>query len=574
MISTLSIERKTAIAFVIVAIILLMAPNIVWSLNEHTPSALVEGLLIPSVLILAFFAILGRSIWLACLVLVPFTALSPAETFYIAAYHHPSSDQILATVFATNPRETLEYFGDGLWLLLFCMITALALALVGTWLAKRSKLTWTHRSRVWVLAVALGTPVAACITAFFSVPAGAQSPLHIVAVEVGALGDSLEAGYPFGIILRVVKYYKAWNAMYASAAAHDGFRFHATRVQIPPKRQIYVLAIGESSRRNHWQLFGYGRDTNPELSQTANLVPITNMITSWPTSITAIPLILTRKPITSAAMSWNEASIQRAMQEAGFETWWISNQMPIGKYDSPVSVYALEAQHYMFLNRATFASAGGYDDVLLRPLTDVIGNSRGDLFIVLHMMGSHLRYDGRYPPSFARFKPIFIDQTTEVVDGERMRNSYDNTVLYTDHVLTQIITILRDSDSVSALFFESDHGETLPTPTCSRGGHGISSRYDFEIPAFFWYSDQYAQTFPDRISAIRSNAAQSTLSADTFETLIDMTNITYPGRDASWSLLGDKWHFHPRIVNSLEQIDFDTAQEGKGCGTLMSPTGK
>jgi glucan phosphoethanolaminetransferase (alkaline phosphatase superfamily) len=332
-----------------------------------------------------------------------------------------------------------------------------------------------------------------------------------------------------------------------------------------------VLVIGESSRRNRWQLFGYDRPTNPELSRTSNLVLLPRMLTSWPESVSAIPLILTRKPITSMSPDWKEASILRAMQEAGYSTWWISNQLPIGKYDSPVSSYAYEAQHVEWVNHASWTAPGSYDEDLIQPLRDALGDSDKDLFIVLHMMGSHGRYDYRYPPSFKRYVPVYSDHNSSEQAGIRLGNSYDNTILYTDHVLAQIISVLRDSNAITALWFLSDHGETLPTTTCDRAGHGVGSRYDFQVPALFWYSDAYAMQFPQRIANLKANAGKRTLSADTFESLIDMTGVTFPGHDETWSLFSPRWHYRPRIVNPIWQTDYDKAVFGKHCDIVLPP---
>ena len=227
-------------------------------------------------------------------------------------------------------------------------------------------------------------------------------------------------------------------------------------------------------------------------------MPLTNLDSSWPESITAIPIILTRKPITETKFTWwKEASILRAMKEAGYETYWISNQQAIGKYDSPVSTFAFEAQHDEFLNHVSWSAPGSYDEDLLQPLRDALHDSNGDLFIVLHMMGSHQSYDFRYPEPYKKFRPAESDPPDGTPAREHSLNSYDNSILYTDHVLASIIGILRDDGAVTGLWFESDHGESLPTATCKMEGHGNGTRYEYEIPALVWYSDAYRVGVPD-----------------------------------------------------------------------------
>jgi len=177
----------------------------------------------------------------------------------------------------------------------------------------------------------------------------------------------------------------------------------------------------------------------------------------------------------------------------------------------------------------------------------------------------------RYPVAFKRFQPTYYNANNNVLPGYRFINSYDNTILYTDHVLAQVIDILRNSGATTAMFYASDHGEALLTPTCSKAGHGIGTRYEFEIPALFWYSDTYAAAFPQRLSALRANADKPTLSADTFESLIDMAGIDFPGHDQSMSLFSTQWRYRPRIVNPIWQVDFDKAVFSKKCTIVLPP---
>src|SRR6185312_14763042 len=108
----------------------------------------------------------------------------------------------------------------------------------------------------------------------------------------------------------------------------------------------------------------------------------------------------------------------------------------------------------------------------------------------------------------------------------------------------------------TALWFESDHGEMPVTPTCAFTGHGLGTNFEFEIPAFFWYSAAYAQQFPDRVTNLRLHAKERTLSANTFESLVDMAGANFPSHDETWSLFSDQWHGRLRIVNSAWQSDF------------------
>ncbi len=562
--------RHRAVGMVGAVIVLSMLPNLVWMWCGTHADMLVDALIIPLALLLALFALLGNRLWIACLLLVPFAMLAPLEAFYIGTYHRPTFAEIIATLIATNPREIREYLGGMLLPLLACFVAAALIPWLAAWWSYRSKLRLRAGVRAWMAALAIGLPLATGSVAAITAKGDAAGRMYAGVDRIGALGDAIQFGYPFGMIPRLIDYHRQWKQMRNDVARLDGFRFSAHRIATIARRQVYVLVVGEASRRDHWQLFGYERATNPELERMANIVPIPDMVSSWPESITAIPLILTRKPIVEKKFAWwKEASILRAMQEAGFETYWISNQQAIGKYDSPVSTYAFEAQHAEFLNHASWSVPGSYDEDLLQPLQDALHDSNHDLFIVLHMMGSHQSYDYRYPDAYKRFLPTESDPAGDVAAREHARNSYDNSILYSDHVLASIIGILRDSGAVTALWYESDHGETLPTPTCKVEGHGFGSRYDYLISALFWHSDAYASAFPDRLAALRANAGKRTMSADTFESLIDMAGVDFPGHDASWSVFSQRWHYRPRIVNRPSQLDIDRARFDQGCALVV-----
>lgn len=568
--SKLSSLDYCALGAITLLIALLMLPNLIWLACSHAGVTWIAGLILPFALLTILFALLGRRLWLACLLLAPFALLAPLECFYVVTYQTPSTAEIIATLHATTIPETRAYLGHLLTPLVVALVAGLIIALLAAWLSHRARLQWGGRTRQWfgALAMVVATPlVALSISSMVKIK---QPPTVSSPNGSGQVFAFIGPGYPFGLLVRTGRFVSEWTAMRANAHRFASFSFHAQRANPQPhQRQVYVLVIGESSSRGHWQLFGYGRPTNPELTKLSNLVPITRMVTSWPETIAAVPVMLTRKPITSNQPNWREPSFLPAMQEAGYQTWWISNQYPIGQTNSPVAMYAYEAQHVLWVNHTTTANdPHAYDGDLIAPLRKALRSSSQDLFIVLHTMGSHDNYDMRYPPQFERFKPIFSDDHGNVIHGSYVRNSYDNSILYTDHVLAQIIQVLKRSGAVTALWYESDHGEVLPVGQCKKAGHGNGTWHEFEIPAFVWFSDAYARDFPKRVANLRANAGKRTLSGDTFESLIDMAGVTFPSHDETWSLFSNRWRYRTRIVGQFWYTDYDNAVAVGPCGVL------
>lgn len=122
-------------------------------------------------------------------------------------------------------------------------------------------------------------------------------------------------------------------------------------------------------------------------------------------------------------------------------------------------------------------------------------------FISLHTIGSHWWYNSHYPDSLERFRPVIDSRVISANTAEEMRNSYDNTIVYSDYVWHSLINRLRGRNAV--LLYLSDHAESL-----GEDGYFIhgTDRPEVRRPAcFVWYSDEFARRYPDKVAALRAN---------------------------------------------------------------------
>ena len=66
--------------------------------------------------------------------------------------------------------------------------------------------------------------------------------------------------------------------------------------------------------------------------------------------------------------------------------------------------------------------------------------------------------------TIARFQPTCVSRQFSNCTNQQIVNSYDNTILYTDHVLAELIEMLRGigvKGFDTAMIYVSDHGESL-----------------------------------------------------------------------------------------------------------------
>lgn len=308
------------------------------------------------------------------------------------------------------------------------------------------------------------------------------------------------------------------------------FKFNAIHQKRDTIPEIYVLVVGETARKNNFGLYGYKRNTSPKLEKIDNFIAFNNVNSSANITSLSIPHILTRATPNNNFIKYSEPAIINVFKEAGFKTYWLSNQaVGVG---GVFGIYASLADEYH--NIAISLDVSKFDEELFPLLDKVINDDNSKKFIIIHTIGSHFRYNLRYNNSYKVFEPT-IDEGFSVSDNskeskERLVNSYDNSILYTDFILSSFINKLKESNAISSLYYISDHGENLLDDKNQYILHGYSdpTKYEIEIPLFVWNSEEYINTYPKKDSIIRSNTSNRISTTNTFHTVIDIANINYP----------------------------------------------
>jgi glucan phosphoethanolaminetransferase (alkaline phosphatase superfamily) len=564
---------------------LLLLPNIFWIAFANGKAfafsrsyALFVGLLPALLSLTAIFSLFGTRLAIVVAAAIPFLIVAPIEMFYIAHYGEPTWYAVIATALESNSRETADYFGAWAFVLAAASVVFVATAVVAIVCIHRSGLQWRGRWR-WTTFV---LSIACSVILVSGNPArhlASSNPSASQSAGISFWSDNLEPNFPVGVVLRLTHLHRERALMRREIEKLADFRFGARQLDAPRQRRVYVLVIGESSRADRWQLYGYDKLTNPRLLGMDNLVVFRDMVTPWSSSRNAVPIIVSRKKALDSADYFSESSISKVFSEAGYETYWMSNQIAFGPLESPISAVAYDAQHVSFFNIADYSNPGNFDEDLLPPLQAAIRGSGRDLFIVLHTLGSHENYAYRYPEAFDVFKPSLKRVKNPNIDDVRLSNeisnSYDDSVLYTDYVLSKVIETLKNTDAITAMLYASDHGEDLIDAGCSLTAHGSGTVYNFRIPTLFWYSNQYAEQYPQNVVNARQHSTSRLSTEDIFESLVDMAQIDFAGHDRSWSVFSPSFQQHPRIVTPLYgqvQLDFDDADESKNCHMMIPRT--
>lgn len=312
------------------------------------------------------------------------------------------------------------------------------------------------------------------------------------------------------------------------------FSFGSTRGKNIQGKEIYVLAIGESVRYANCSLNGvYPRNTMPRLSLMDNLLFFNNYYSTGCTTSTSIPMIVTRATAEENALSYQEKGVWKVFQENGFTTAVIQR----GLFAQPSSAYL-----YQGVDVATYASS----DMEVVQKVDSLAKQYDKLFVMFHMRGSHFYYDN-FLEYFNQFRPNNI-YDKDVESDSLLINSYDNTILYTDYLLSSMIDSLRMHQAISAVWYMSDHGQTI---TATQGWHGtVCDSNEYHVPLFMWYSDEYKAENEDLVHTLQMRTDAPINADNIFYTLCGMTHIEMPeyfSNDA-WDLSSPLFSPHPRTL--------------------------
>jgi len=291
------------------------------------------------------------------------------------------------------------------------------------------------------------------------------------------------------------------------------------------QKTVVVLVIGESARAASFSLYGYKNTTNPEMALLdVQALPNVHACSTYTTA--SLRCILSHTDSSSEIATTYEP-LPSYLHRHGVDVIWRTNNWGEPKVD--VDEYIKGDQ----LRQNCEADSCNYDEVLLTGLLERIKNSKKNkVFVILHQSGSHgPAYSTKYPPQFEKFTPVCRSVELHQCTQQELNNAYDNTIVYTDHFLAQVIQGLSSiEDRASMLMYISDHGESLGEKGLYLHGTPvlIAPSEQTKVPFIFWASTLFKNKFnlKDRPLQKASGYSQHNI----FHTVMgafDMTSTIY-----------------------------------------------
>lgn len=279
-----------------------------------------------------------------------------------------------------------------------------------------------------------------------------------------------------------------------------------TKTAVPPKviaadakrviatgPKAVILVVGETARAEEFSLNGYQRNTNPRLAEQ-NIINFTDVQSCGTDTAESLPCMFYH--LGKSSYSRDEAKKYENMldilQRTGVQVSWLDNNS-----GSKGVADRVKFEDRTNVKGSQFCSNNEcYDEILLDGLEAQLSQNRGDMLIVLHQKGSHgPSYYKRSPSKFKKFLPECTKDNVQDCDRQSIINAYDNTILYTDTVLAQIIDILKKQNYGTAMLYVSDHGESLGENNIYLHGlpYSIAPKQQTHVPMIFWASKSFIQ---------------------------------------------------------------------------------
>ena len=261
------------------------------------------------------------------------------------------------------------------------------------------------------------------------------------------------------------------------------------------KPRLLILVLGETARADHFQLNGYSRATNPQLSQLP-VVSFRHVSSCGTATAHSVPCMFSQlgQEHYDADLAKNTENVLDVLQRSGVSVLWLDNNSGCKRVCDRVP------SQMLFKDQANPLCEHGQcqDALLLQALQRALAQPQTqDRIIVLHQLGSHgPEYFRRSTESQKHFLPECTDKQIQFCPPQSLQNAYDNSLVATDELLATLIRTLQQQQAYqTAMLYISDHGESLGENGTYLHGlpYWIAPQAQKHVPMIWWMSEEFEQ---------------------------------------------------------------------------------
>ena len=296
------------------------------------------------------------------------------------------------------------------------------------------------------------------------------------------------------------------------------------RTEAPARRPLVLfLVVGETARAANFQLGGYARATNPRLQAVPGLVYFDHATSCGTSTAISVPCMFSHLPRAQFDVDRADryTNLLDTLMKASLAVEWRDNNAGCKGVCARVVKTAYPGES----DAVHCPNSYCYDEVMLSDLPARLDTLQRDTVVIFHAIGSHgPAYAERYPPQFEVFKPACRSNELQRCSEQEIVNAYDNSIAYTDYVLSRQIELLQaNADRFdSVLLYASDHGESLGEQGIYLHGmpYSFAPRVQKEVPMLFWASRGYLQRTGLSMGCMRAHSHDPVSHDNVYHTVL------------------------------------------------------
>ncbi|EMF0719498.1 phosphoethanolamine transferase CptA [Citrobacter freundii] len=528
-----------------------------------------DSLLFSSLWLIPVFLFPNRIRIIAAVIGVILWAASLAALSYYVIYGQEFSQSVLYVMFETNANEASEYLSQYFSL----KIVLIALAYTATAILLWTRLRPVYIPSPWRFLVSFALLYGLILHPFAVNTLIKDKPFE---KTLDGLASRMEPAAPWQFISGYYQYRQQLTSLNSLLNENNALpplaNFKDNSGDAP---RTLILVIGESTQRGRMSLYGYPRETTPELDalhkSDPNFTVFNNVVTSRPYTIEILQQALTFANEKNPDLYLTQPSLMNMMKQAGYKTFWITNQQTMTARNTMLTVFSKQTDKQFYMNQQRTQSAREYDSNVLAPFKEVLADPAPKKFIIVHLLGTHIKYKFRYPDGQGKFDNN-IDNVPAGLSNDELEsyNDYDSANVYNDHIVASLINDYKATDPNGFLLYFSDHGEEVyDTPPHKTQGRNEDNptRHMYTVPFLLWTSEKWQAAHPRDFS---QDVNRKYSSSELIHTWSDLAGLTYDGFDPTRAITSPqfkettRWIGNPYKKNAL--IDYDTLPYGDQVG--------
>lgn len=488
------------------------------------------------VLIFAFLKKYGVN-WLGIIFVVVYSCISLSNAYSFTFYGFGLSRKLITVLMETTPEETIQF------------LPTVYYNLVSSSLNYKFYIGILFLSCFFLVFKCLSSKMANALICIVSLGGCVLFIIFAFSFTSGRTAHSL--------ILRgvkytceTVKYNKAYEELLKSATPFPDVE----TVSSEKFASNVVIVIGESASKEHLALYGYPLPTSPwsEAMRDSLFVFSDAVASSSNTSGNMERVLSFKTDDKTYGDGLNYPSIIDLFNAAKYNTLWISNQEKSGSVLNTSSIFNRNAKFIKYIGAECSEDAMlyRYDEDILPVFRNVMDDKKSDKIVFLHLYGSHTKYKYRYPkeqdvitPNMEINAPMmrpWLNKQSAIIVSQ-----YDNSIRYTDSILSQIINIVANEKKPSIMIYFSDHGECVydEGDYISRGHNSV------RVPFIIYANAAYRDSMPEMIEKIIAAENLPFSTANVIHSIMTLTGTKYSWYEDSLDVLSPKFVRRHRNVD-------------------------